>query len=131
MTSKIPYWVGMAVAQDCTQSVVCQQGKLPTPTSATMTNVPIGGPGQMLAADILEVPITHYCNRHLLDNQMSRGHSLRDQTATSLSVAVIEICCSFGVPDIVHSDQVNNFESHLFRQVLSAFGIQENCTTEN
>ena len=54
---------------------------------------------------------------------------LGDQTAASISAAVIKICCSFGVPNIVHSDQDKNFESHLFHQVLSAFAIQKSCTT--
>ena len=65
---QVAYWVGMpqAVAQYCTQCVVCHQAKLPTPTPAPMTNVPIGGPWQILAADILEVTISHLYNGYLL-----------------------------------------------------------------
>ena len=54
---------------------------------------------------------------------------LRDQTAASISVAIIKICCSFGVPDIMLLDQGKNFESHLFHQVLLAFGIQKSHIT--
>ena len=133
---QVAYWVGMAeaVAKYCNQCVVCQQAKLPTPTPAPMTNVPIGGPWQMLAADILEVPISHHHNRYVLVvmdyfTKWAEAIPLRDQTAASISAAVIKICCSFGVPDIVHSDQGKNFESHLFHQVLSAFGIQKSRTT--
>ena len=57
------------------------------------------------------------------------GGSSRNQTAASISAAVIKICYSFGVPDVLHSDQGRNFESHLFHQVLSAFGIQKSRTT--
>ena len=44
--------MAQAVAQYCNQCVVCQKVKLPTP----LTNVPIGGPWQMSAADILRSP---------------------------------------------------------------------------
>ena len=59
------YWVGMAhdVAQYCKQCIVCQQAKMTAPTPAPMKNVPIGGPWQMLAA---EVPVSHCNNRYLL-----------------------------------------------------------------
>ena len=89
----------------------------------------------MLAADILEVPISHHHNRYLLVvmdyfTKWAEAIPLRDQTAASISAAVIKICCSFGVPDIMHSDQGKNFESHLvFHQVLSAFSIQKSHAT--
>ena len=88
----------------------------------------------MLAADILEVPISHHHNRYLLVvmdyfTKWAEPIPLRDQTAASISAAVIKIFCSFGVPNIVHSNQGKSFESHLFHQVLPAFGIQKNHTT--
>ena len=133
---EVAYWVGMArdVSQYCVQCVVCQQAKLPAPTPAPLTNIPIGGPWQMLAADILEVPVSRHQNKYLLVvmdyfTKWAEAVPLRDQTAASISAAVIKICCSFGVPDVLHSDQGRNFESHLFHQVLSAFGIQKSHTT--
>ena len=88
----------------------------------------------MLAADILEVPISRQHNRYLLVvmdyfTKWAEAVPLRDQTATSISSAIIKICCSFGVPNLVHSDQGKNFESHLFHQVLAAFGILKSRTT--
>ena len=85
----------------------------------------------MLAADILEAPVSHRHNKYLLVvmdyfTEWAEAVPLRDQTAAE---AVIKICCSFGVPDILHSDQGRNFESHLFHQVLSAFGIKKSRTT--
>ena len=130
------YWVGMAqnVAKYCRQCTVCQQAKLPAPTPAPLTNVPIGGPWQMLAADILEVPVSRHNNRYLLVvtdyfTKWAEAVPLRDQTATSISAAVIKICCSFGIPNVLHSDQGRNFESQLFCDVLTAFGIQKSRTT--
>ena len=130
------YWVGMAqdVTKYCKQCNVCQQAKLPTPTPAPLSNVPIGGPWQMLAADILEVPVSRCNNRYLLVvmdyfTKWVEAIPLRDQTAASISAAVIKLCCSFGIPEVLHSDQGRNFESQLFHDVLTAFGIQKSRTT--
>jgi len=49
---------------------------------------------------------------------MGRGSALKDQTAASISAALIKICCTFGIPEVLHSDQGRNFESQLFRDVL-------------
>ena len=122
------------VAKYCKQCSVCQQAKLPTPTPAPLSNVPIGGPWQMLAADILEVSVSRCNNRYLLVvmdyfTKWVEAIPLRDQTAASISAAVIKLCCSFGIPEVLHSDQGRNFESQLFRDVLTAFGIQKSHTT--
>ena len=84
------YWVGMAhdVAQYCKQCTVCQQAKMPAPTPAPMKNVPIGGPWQMLAADILEVPVSCRNNRYLLVvmnyfTKWAEAVLLKDQAAAS------------------------------------------------
>ena len=65
---QVAYWVGMAqaVAEYCTQYVIYQQAKLPTPTLGPMPNVPIEVPWQILAGEILEAPISHHHNRYLL-----------------------------------------------------------------
>lgn len=54
---------------------------------------------------------------------------LCDQKAATIADAVVKICSSFGMPDILHSDQGRNFESILFHQVLQAFGIHKTRTT--
>ena len=41
----------------------CQESK---PQEAPMCNVPIGRPWQMIAVDILEVPVSNRNNRYLL-----------------------------------------------------------------
>ena len=53
------------IAKYCKQCSVCQQAKLPAPTPSLVTNVPIGGPRQMLATDILEVSVLCCNNRYL------------------------------------------------------------------
>jgi len=54
------YWVNMArdVEKYCRECAPCQQAKLPGPIRAPMTSIPIGRPWQMIAVDILEVPLS-------------------------------------------------------------------------
>jgi len=55
--------------------------------------------------------------------------TLRDQTAVSVSDAIIKLCSNFGIPTVIHSDQGRNFKSSFFSEVLQAFGIQKSRTT--
>ena len=54
---------------------------------------------------------------------------LPDQKASTIADAVIKLCSSFGIPDILHSYQDRNFESTLFSQVLQAIGVHKTRTT--
>ena len=130
------YWVGMAkdVQRYCQQCTTCQQAKLPNPNRAPMCNIPIGKPWEMLAADILEVPVSRQNHRYLLVvmdyfTKWVEAIPLHDQTAASITKAIIKICSSFGVPSILHSDQGRNFESDMLHQMLQAFGIKKSRTT--
>ena len=130
------YWVGMAkdVQLYCQQCTTCQQAKLPNPVRASMCNIPIGKPWEMLAADILEVPVSRKNHRYLLVvmdyfTKWVEAIPLQDQTAASVTQTIIKICSTFGVPSILHSDQGRNFESHMLQQMLQAFGIQKCRTT--
>ena len=53
------YWLGMAndVQRYCQECNTCQKSKLPSPTRAPLVNIPIGNLWEMLAVDILEVPV--------------------------------------------------------------------------
>ena len=53
------FWINMAkdVEQDCKQCSICQQSKPPLPQRAPLQNIPIGQPWQMIAVDILQVPL--------------------------------------------------------------------------
>ena len=62
------YWVNMAndICMYCSRGIKCQQSKLPKPSRAQLQNTPIGHPWQMVAVDILEVPLSAANNRYLL-----------------------------------------------------------------
>ena len=118
----------------CINCTVCQKAKPPLPLRAPLVNTPIGKPWQILVIDILEVPVSPNNNRYLLVimdyfTKWAEAVPLPDQKATSITKAIIKLCSSFGIPDVIHSDQGRNFESLLFREMLTAFGIQKSCTT--
>ena len=118
----------------CQQCTTCQQAKLPNPGRAPLCNIPIGKPWEMLAADILEVPVSRKNHRYLLVimdyfTKWVEAVPLHDQTAASITKAITKICSTFGIPSILHSDQGRNFESHMLRQMLQAFGIKKSRTT--
>ena len=88
----------------------------------------------MLAVDILEVPVSQNNDRYLLVvidyfTKWADAIPLCDQKATTIAYVVIKVCSSFGMPDILHSDQGRNFESTLFHQILQAFDIHKTRTT--
>ena len=60
------YWVGMTrdVNHHCTTCEKCQAAKLNSACKALMQNVPVGLPWQMVAVDILEVPLSIQGNRY-------------------------------------------------------------------
>ena len=130
------YWVGMArdVERHCRECERCQQSKLSMPQRAPLTNIPIGRPWQMVAVDILEVPLSTGNNRYLLVVQdyvtkWADAIPLPDQTAVRITGELIKIFSRFGHPDILHSDQGRNFESTILAQTLQAFGIKKSRTT--
>ena len=65
------YWTNTArdVNMHWRECEECQKLKLPIPTRAPLVNVPVGRPWQMVAIDILEVPLSNRNNRYLLVEQ--------------------------------------------------------------
>ncbi len=80
-----------------------------------MTNTPIGRPWQMIAADILEVPVLYNNNRYLLVVQdyftkWAEAIPIPNQTAARITQELVQIFSKVGLPDTLHSDQGRNFE---------------------
>ena len=133
---KVAYWVNMAqdVEKHCRECLACQKSKLPKPTKAPLVSMPIGKPWQMVAVDILEVPVSNKGNRYLLVVQdyftkWADAIPLRNQTAATITEKLVKLFSVMGLPDILHSDQGRNFESTLLQQTLEAFGTVKSHTT--
>ena len=130
------FWINMArdVDEYCRQCSVCQRFKLTMPQPAPLQNIPIGQPWQMVAIDILQVPLSTNNNRYLLVIQdyftkWADVIPIPDQTASCITPELIKFFSTYGPPQILHSDQGHNFESTIFTQTLDAFGIQKSRTT--
>ena len=122
------------VEQHCRECQKCQSSKPPMPSRAPLTNLPIGRPWQMVAIDILQVPVSINNNKYLLVIQdyftkWADAIPLQNQRAVTISAEMVKVFCTYGIPDIVHSDQGQNFESTVFHQTLKAFGVEKSCTT--
>ena len=130
------YWVNMNqhVERHCRECTKCQKFKLPQPTRAPLTSMPIGKPWQMVAVDILTVPISTNGNKYLLVIQdyftkWATTIPLPNQSAATITSALINLFSQMGMPNAVHSDQGCNFESTILKQSLDAFGISKSHTT--
>jgi len=96
--------------------------------------MPIGRPWQMVAVDILEVPLSFNKNRYLLVIQdyfskWADAIPLPNQTADRITKELVKVFANYGMPDILHSDQGHYFKSRILRQTLEAFGVQKSRTT--
>ena len=130
------YWVGMAsdVNKYCRECLKCQQMKQSLPSKAPLTSIPVGRPWEMIAVDVLQVPMSYQHNKYLLVVQdyftkWAEAIPMPDQTATRITRELIKIFAVLGMPNILHSDQGQNFESTILRQTLNAFGIVKSHTT--
>ena len=133
---QVGYWVGMLhdIDQYCRECSVCQSSKPPAPQKAPLLSMPIGRPWQMVAVDILEVPLSFNKNRYLLviQDYFSKwvgAIPLPNQKADCITKELVKVFATYGMPDILHSDQGRNFESSILRQTLEAFGIKKSRTT--
>ncbi|KAL5479377.1 hypothetical protein EMCRGX_G022895 [Ephydatia muelleri] len=104
------FWVSMAqdVDRHCRECQKCQCSKLCTPTRAPLHNLPIGRPWQMVAIDVLQVPVSTNNNKYLLVMQdyftkWANAKPIKDQTAATISTELVKLLCTYGIPDIIHS----------------------------
>ena len=88
----------------------------------------------MIAVDILEVPISYNNNRYLLVVQdyftkWPEAIPIPDQTAACITWELVKIFSTIGIPDTLHSDQGQNFESLILQQTLDTFGVNKSRTS--
>ena len=130
------YWVNMAqdADQHCRECNICQRTKPTAPKRAPLINIPVGRPWQMVAVDILEVPVSSNNNRYILVVQdyftkWADARPIPDQTAVRITRELVHIFAGTVIPEIIHSDQGRNFESTIFQQTMAAFGVKKSRTT--
>ena len=130
------YWVNMAsdVQTHCQECVKCQQTKPTLPSKVPLTSMPIGSPWQMVAVDVLEVPLSVNNNKYLLVIQdyftkWADAIPMPDQKAQRITKELVKVFATFGLPQILHSGQGRNFESTILKQTLDAFGESKSHTT--
>ena len=101
------YWINIPKDVDdyCGRCSICQQSKLSM--CAPLQSIPIEQPWQIIAVDILKVPLSTNNNYYLLMIQ-----SLSRNTAE-----LIQFFCTYGPPQMLHSDQGCNFKSAILTQV--------------
>jgi len=133
-TAEKGYWVGLLqdVNQYCSKCVTCQSAKPPAPQKAPLNSVSIGKPWELVAMDILQVPLSCPNNLYILVVQdyftkWAEAIPLPNQIAANITRELVN--SKFGMLDILHSDQGRNFESFLLRQTLDAFGVVKSRTT--
>ena len=133
---QVGYCVGMLqdIEKYCRECTICQCTKPPKPTHTPLTTLPIGRPWEMVAVDILQVPVSQQNNCYLLVIQdyitkWTETIPIPNQTADRISKKLIKVFSPFSIPDVLHLDKEKNFESTILRHTLDAFGITKSHTT--
>ena len=130
------YWIGMTTDTQkyCDSCDSCHQSKPTLPQPVPLVSTPIGKPWEMIAVDVLQVPLSNKGNSYLLVLQdyftkWLEAVSMRDQKADTIVTILIDILTRFGMPKYLHSDQGRNFESTIVSELCKAFGITKSRTT--
>ena len=133
------YWPGLRddVEQWCRQCKDCAETKSPTPSArAPLSPSVVGYPMERIALDLFgPLPVTERGNKYILviSDYFTRwveAYPLPNQEAPVVAKLLVnEWICRFGVPEVIHSDQGKNFESHLFAEVCHLLGMEKTRTT--
>ena len=88
----------------------------------------------MVAVDILTVPISTNGKKYLLViedyfTKWTTAIPLSNQSAATITSALINLFSQMGMPDAVYSDQGQSFESAILKQSLDAFEISKSHIT--
>ena len=129
--SEIAYWVGIAkdVGYYCNHCTTCQITKAPASQPAPLQPIVASQPWEMVAVDILKVPMSSRGNQYLLviQDYFSKwpfAIPLPDQKAERIVQALKDqVFTLVGPPRRLHSDQGRNFESYILLELCKAFGV--------
>ena len=122
------------VSAYCDSCNECHRVKDPPPPQVPLINTPVGKPWEMVATDILKLPVSSNGNQYLLVIQdyftkWLEAIPLKNQSADSIVTALIKVFAVFGFPRYLHSDQGANFESTILQKTCEAFGVHKTRTT--
>ena len=117
--------------------VKCAQNKGPQRRHrAPLQQYRDGAPLERVAINVLgPLTETHGGNEYVLvigdySTKWMEAHAIPDQQAKTVATKIVEeFVCRFGVPLEFHSDQGQNFESTVFREMCKILGISKTRTT--
>ena len=131
------YCVGMAkdVGQYCSCCIKCQTTKAHPRAPAPLQPIIASRPWELVAVDVLKVPISLQGNEYILVAQdyFSKwpfAIPMADQKAERIvRILKDQIFTVVGPPEKLHSDQGRNFESHILSELCKEFRIAKSHTT--
>ena len=135
--SEIAYWVGISkdVTHYCSYCTKCQLTKSLPNQPAPLQPVIASRPWELVAVDILKVPMSHQGNQYILVAQdyfskWSFVQAMPDQKADRI-VRILrdQVFTLVGPPERLHSDQGRNFESQILGDLCKAFKVTKSHTT--
>ena len=135
--SDMAYWIGMGrrVADHCKFCVKCQFCKAPAPKPVPLQPVIATRPWEMVAMDVLKVPVSTNGNRYLsvaqdYFSEWPFAKAMPDQKAERIvQILRDEVFTLVGPPRKLHSDQGRNFESRILADLCKALGVKKSHTT--
>ena len=101
-----------------------------------MRNYNVGAPMEEIALDVLgSLPESDRSNKYVLVvsdyfTKWTEAYAIPNQEAVTVATKVVDkFVARFGVPFQIHSDQGQNFESAVFKEMCSLLGIENTRTT--
>ena len=131
------YWPGQPsdVARWCHRCQECGARKRKKGKRAPLKQEIVGLPMERITLDIMgPLPQSNSDNSYILVighyfSKYTEAYALPDHTAQTVARVVVEQwICRYGVPRIIHSDQIRGFESHLFTEMCRLLDIDKTKT---
>ena len=135
--SEMAYWMGMGkdVAYCCTCCFKSQVTKAPEQSPAPLQPVIATKPWELVAVDILKVPMSAEGNQFILviqdySSKWPLARAMPDQNAERIiQILRDDVCALVGPPERLHSDLGQNFKSRILSDLCRAFGVKKSRTT--
>ena len=128
------WWRGMRadVRRHCRGCLVCVSrrgaGRVTRPP---LHPIPVGGPFQRVAVDVLQLPPTVNGNRYVVVfmdylTKWPEAYATADQTASTIARLFVEqIVCRHGIPSELLSDRGQNFLSTLMQEICRLLKVKK------